>query len=184
VQINKTQWAGIPRSDDTESRVCVRMLVFAPKTVSHANERTHLDLQRVLDFAKHRMRPGEPCAPYRGPFWSPWRGCTRFIVEIFDESHSRSEVLATIHPHGSGSVAVTLFTNTVPLLMCGKRFGKACPVTVFQLRFHDVSATVTCTGEGKACSWCADSSRPVSTTVSLSTSSSTAAKQEPLQLSK
>jgi hypothetical protein len=46
------------------------------------------------------------------------------------------------------------FTNTVPFITLWKRLGKACPVTVFQLRFHDVSATVTRT-EGKACSRCA-----------------------------
>jgi len=37
------------------------------------------------------MELGVPCAPYRSSSYSPWRGCTRLIVEAFDESYSRNE---------------------------------------------------------------------------------------------
>lgn len=93
-QINNKLWADIPKSQDTEHKTCVRMLVFAPETARYSSERKHFDLQHVLDFTRDRMRPGEPCARYRDqavPSASPWRGCTRLIVETLDESHSLGE---------------------------------------------------------------------------------------------
>ncbi len=92
-QITGNAWSDFPRSHDAESKVSVR--VFAPETAKHAGERKHCDLQSVLDFTRSRMRPGEPCAVYRDsavPSASPWRGCTRRIVETLDDSHSREEV--------------------------------------------------------------------------------------------
>lgn len=91
-QINNKHWADIPKSQDTKHKMCVRMLVFAPETAKHAGERKHFDLQHVLDFTRDRMRPGDACAPYRDPAvpsGSPWRGCTRLIVETLDEIHSQ-----------------------------------------------------------------------------------------------
>lgn len=93
-QISKAVWSEFPLSRSLEHRVSVRMLVFAPSTAKHTSERKHFDLQHVLDFTKCRMRPGESCVRYRDlsfPSASPWRGCTRLIVETLDESHSRDE---------------------------------------------------------------------------------------------
>lgn len=93
-QINSRFWAEIPMSRAAEHKMCVRMVVFAPETAKHAGARKHFDLQHVLHFTRCRMRPGEPCAPYRDlavPSASPWRGCTRLVVETLDESHSRGE---------------------------------------------------------------------------------------------
>jgi hypothetical protein len=82
-QINNACWLEIPRACDSEFRISVRMLVFAPETAKHARERKHLDLQHILDFTKARMRPKEQCARYRDPerpTASPWRGWTRRII--------------------------------------------------------------------------------------------------------
>ncbi len=93
-QINNKHWADIPKSQDTKHKMCVRMLVFAPETAKHSGERKHFDLQDVLDFTRDRMRPDGHSARYRdqdAPSASPWRGCTRLIVETLDESHSLGE---------------------------------------------------------------------------------------------
>jgi hypothetical protein len=90
-KINNDRWTELPESHDAEHKISFRMLVFAPSTATRANERKHFDLQHVLDFTKSRMRPGEACATYRdlvAPSASPWRGCTRLIVETLDASHS------------------------------------------------------------------------------------------------
>jgi len=90
-QINAKVWAEHPNGHSPEHAVSVRLVVFAPETAKHATERKHFDFQYILDFAKSRMRPGEPCAEYRNPkvaSASPWRGCTRLIIETLDESHS------------------------------------------------------------------------------------------------
>jgi hypothetical protein len=94
-KICSIHWVELPESHNTEQGICVRMLVFAPSTATHASRRKHFDLQHVLDFSKSRMRPGEECATYRNlacPSASPWRGCTRLIVETLDASHSEGEI--------------------------------------------------------------------------------------------
>jgi hypothetical protein len=91
-QIVAPTWPDIPTTQDTQQNVFVRMLVCAPATAKHVEERKHFDLQHVLDFTRWRMRPGEPCARYRDPAVpnaSPWRGCTRLIVGILDHSRDR-----------------------------------------------------------------------------------------------
>jgi hypothetical protein len=88
--VNSDFWPEIPRRDAIEHSASFRMLVFAPQTARHANERKYIDLQHVLDFVRSRMRPDEPCARYRDPALpsaSPWRGCTQLIVEELDDFH-------------------------------------------------------------------------------------------------
>jgi hypothetical protein len=66
------------------------LISAAPETATHAKERAHFDLQRILAFVGYRMRSGKPCAAYRNPAVpsaSPWRGSTKVIVEVLDESH-------------------------------------------------------------------------------------------------
>jgi|SRR5579872_4866744 hypothetical protein len=93
--INATVWSEYPRGYSPEQKVSVRLIVFAPATAKHAEERKHIDLQHALEFTKWRMRPGEACSEYRSlkvPSASPWRGCTRQIVEVLDESHATNEM--------------------------------------------------------------------------------------------
>jgi hypothetical protein len=93
-QVTENRWPNVPTTISTEHNVSVRMIVFAPAAAKHASERAHFDLQHVLDFVRRRMRPGEPCARYRDPAVpsaSPWRGDTRRIVEVLDESFCRGE---------------------------------------------------------------------------------------------
>jgi hypothetical protein len=93
--VNNHSWPEIPMRDSIEHRASFRMLVFAPQTARHANERKHIDLQHVLDFVRSRMRPDEPCARYRDaafPSASPWRGCTQLIVEALDDFHVHGQV--------------------------------------------------------------------------------------------
>jgi|SRR5579872_326818 len=90
-KITANVWSEYPRACVPEQRVSVRLLVFAPDTAKHAKERAHIDVQHVLDFTRSRMRPGEPCAHYRDvkvASADPWRGCTRLIVEVLDESYA------------------------------------------------------------------------------------------------
>jgi hypothetical protein len=92
-KVNQITWPEHPTARSRDQGVSVRMVVFAPETAKHAKDRKHFDLQIVLDFARRRMRLGEPCAPYRRldtPV-SPWRGCTHLIVEVFDKSHASNE---------------------------------------------------------------------------------------------
>jgi hypothetical protein len=93
-KVTENIWVEHPAAYSPEHSVCVRMVVFAPETAKYIKERKHFDLQSILDFIRQRMRPGEPCAPYRRPDTpsaSPWRGCTRLIVEILDMSHASNE---------------------------------------------------------------------------------------------
>jgi len=93
-KIRAKVWSEYPRAFAPEQRVSVRLLVFAPDTAKHSDERAHIDFQHVLDFTRGRMRPGVPCAHYRDPkvaTASPWRGCTRLIVEVLDESFAWHE---------------------------------------------------------------------------------------------
>jgi hypothetical protein len=93
-KVTQDIWAEHPTAYGPEHSVSVRMVVFAPETAKHSNDRKYFDLQKVLDFTRKRMRPGEPCAPYRRrdvPSASPWRGCTRLIVEVFDWSYASNE---------------------------------------------------------------------------------------------
>jgi hypothetical protein len=93
-KVTQDIWAEHPTAYGSEHSVSVRMVVFAPETAKHSNEREHFDLQRVLDFTRERMRPGERSAPYRRPDVPsayPWRGCTRLIVEVLDKSHASNE---------------------------------------------------------------------------------------------
>jgi hypothetical protein len=87
-------WTEHPTVDSPQQRISVRMVVFAPETAKHSNDRKHFDLQKVLDFTRKRMRPGESSAPYRRPdvpSASPWRGCTRLIVEVLDKSYASNK---------------------------------------------------------------------------------------------
>ncbi|SRR6266571_743392 len=93
-KVNQSIWAEHPTAHRPEHGVSVRMVVFAPETAKHSKERKHFDLQWVLDFTRNRMRSGEPCAAYRSldvPSASPWRGCTRLIVEVLDKNHALDE---------------------------------------------------------------------------------------------
>ncbi len=93
-KVTQDIWAEQPTACYPEHGVSVRMVVFAPETAKHSDQRKHFDLQKVLDFTRKRMRLGEPCAPYRMPdipSASPWRGCTGLIVEVFDKSHASNE---------------------------------------------------------------------------------------------
>jgi hypothetical protein len=89
LQVNQRKWPAFPTSVDSGGTISFRMLVFAPRNAKHANTRLHADLQHVLDFTRERMRLGKPCAPYRDlrfPKSSPWRGATRLVVEVLDQS--------------------------------------------------------------------------------------------------
>jgi hypothetical protein len=92
-KLNQSTWAKHPAANCPEYGVSVRMVVFAPETAKHSKEREHFDVQTVLDFTRERMRLGEPCAPYRRPDVpvSPWRGCTRLIVEVFDTNFASNQ---------------------------------------------------------------------------------------------
>lgn len=94
-KIKAKVWSEYPRAFVPEQQVSVRLLVFAPNTAKHSKERAHIDFQHVLDFTRDRMRSGVPCAHYRDPkvaTASPWRGCTRLIVEVLDESHAPNQI--------------------------------------------------------------------------------------------
>jgi hypothetical protein len=82
--ITANSWPGIPRAESRADRLCVRMIVFAPRAATHAANRAFMQLEEVLAFVRKRMALGERCSPYRNQDVSPWRGTKRLIVEAFD----------------------------------------------------------------------------------------------------
>jgi hypothetical protein len=92
-QVRAPRWPDVPRSIDEKYQLSVRMLVFATRPPDD-NQRKCVTLQHALDFVRDRLH--FPCAGYSRAgnevSVSPWRGCTKLIVDVLDEHNDKLEL--------------------------------------------------------------------------------------------